>query len=121
MDKVVILVVEDEFLIVINAIQILEDAGYIVLEATDADDAITILESRPDIRAVFTDINMTGSMDGLQLAHVIEGRWPSIHVLLTSGQRAITQADLPPRGRFIPKPYEGARVLAILDELFAAA
>jgi CheY-like chemotaxis protein len=99
----------------------LEDAGYMVLEVTDADDAIRILESRPDIRAVFTDINMTGSMDGLELAHAIGGRWPSIHILLTSGQRAITEADLPPKGRFIPKPYESARVLAIFDELFAAA
>lgn len=117
----VVLVVEDEALIMMNAVSLLEDAGYRVLEACNADDAILVLESRSDIRAVFTDINMTGSMDGLKLAHAIRGRWPPIHILVTSGLLSITEAELPPKGRFIPKPYNNARVIAIFEELFAAA
>jgi CheY-like chemotaxis protein len=121
MVKAVVLIVEDEALIRMNAVSMLEDAGYTVLEACNADEAILTLESRSDIRAVFTDINMTGSMDGLKLAHAIRGRWPPIHLLVTSGLLTITEAELPPKGRFIPKPYDSARVIAIFEELFAPA
>lgn len=121
MEKAVVLIVEDEALIRMNAVSILEDAGYTVLEACSADEAILILESRSDIRAVFTDINMTGSMDGLKLAHAIRGRWPPIHILVTSSLLTVTEAELPLKGRFIRKPYDNAHVVAIFEELFAAA
>jgi CheY-like chemotaxis protein len=121
MDNAIILIVEDEVLIRMNAVQMLEDAGYVTLEASNADEAIQLLGSRSDIRAVFTDINMPGSMDGLKLAHAIRGRWPPIHLIVTSGLQMPTEAELPPKGRFIRKPYENTQVVAMFRELFAAA
>ena len=74
----VILVVEDEFLVRISTVEMIEDAGFRVLQAADADEAIEILQVRPDIRVIFTDIHMPGSMDGLRLAHAVRARWPPI-------------------------------------------
>jgi CheY-like chemotaxis protein len=105
MDNPIVLVVEDELFIRMNAVQMLEDAGYATLEASNADEAILLLESRADIRAVFTDINMSGSMDGLKLAHAIRGRWPPIHLIVTSGLQMPAEAELPSKSRFIGKPY----------------
>jgi CheY-like chemotaxis protein len=118
MEKAVVLIVEDEALIRMNALQMVQDAGFAVLEACNADEAILILESRSDIRAVFTDITMAGSMDGWKLAHSIRGRWPPIHLIVTSGLRVPDGSQLPANGRFIPKPYSAEQVTAALRELF---
>jgi CheY-like chemotaxis protein len=118
MDKAVVLIVEDEALIRMSAVQMVEDAGFMVVEACDADEAIEILESRRDIRAVFTDINMSGSMDGWKLAHAIRGRWPPIHLIVTSGLYTPEKGQLPARGVFIQKPYSAGQVTAALLELF---
>ena len=83
-----------------------------------ADEAIRLLEGRTDIRAVFTDINMTGSMDGWKLAHAIRGRWPPIHLLLTSGLAVPAEGQMPERGRFLRKPYSAEQVTSILRDLF---
>jgi two-component system, response regulator PdtaR len=86
------------------------------VEACNADDAIGILERRSDIRVVFTDISMSGSMDGLKLAHAIRNRWPPIHLIVASG---LDRRDkLPANGRFVRKPYTAVDVTAVLDELF---
>jgi CheY-like chemotaxis protein len=118
MDRALVLVVEDEALIRMSAVQMVEDAGYMVVEACNADEAIAILESRPDIRAVFTDINMSGSMDGWKLAHAIRGRWPPIRLIVTSGIHTPEKGQLPPKGLFIRKPYSAEQVTAALRELF---
>lgn len=118
MDKAVVLVVEDEALIRMSAVQMVEDAGFMVAEACNADEAIEILERRPDIRAVFTDINMSGSMDGWKLAHAIRGRWPPVHLIVTSGLYTPVEGQLPARGLFIRKPYSAEQVTAALRELF---
>ena len=81
----VVLIVEDEFLIRTHAAEVIRDAGFEVAEATNADEAIVILESRRDIRVVFTDIQLPGSMDGLKLARVMRDRWPPVHILASSG------------------------------------
>lgn len=117
--KIVILVVEDEVLIRMGAIQMLEEAGFEAVEAGNADDAMRILELRSDIRAVFTDINMPGTLDGLRLAHAVRGRWPPIHLILTSGLASPGEHDLPANGRFLRKPYEPANVIATIHELLA--
>jgi CheY-like chemotaxis protein len=117
-EKPVVLIVEDEALIRMNARQMLEDAGYEVLDSCDADEAIRILESRNDIRAVFTDITMPGSMDGWKLAHAIRGRWPPIHLIVTSGLKVPDGGILPTNGRFIPKPYSDEQLTAAFRELF---
>jgi len=118
MDNPVVLVVEDEAIIRMSAVQIVEDAGFLAAEASNADEAIKILESRTDIRAVFTDINMSGSMDGWKLAHAIRGRWPPIHLIVTSGLYTPKDGQMPAKGLFLRKPYSAEEVTAALRELF---
>ena len=100
----VILIVEDDFLLRMNAAEMIQDAGFDVVEAGNADEAIAILEARPDIHVVFTDIQMPGSMDGLKLARFVRGRWPPIKIVATSGNFAVRDGDLPEGGVFSPSP-----------------
>jgi CheY-like chemotaxis protein len=118
MKKAVVLIVEDEALIRVSAVQIIEDAGYTVLEASNADEAIRLLESRSDIAAVFTDIKMPGSMDGLTLAHAVRARWAPIHLIVASGTNV--EGELPANIRFIHKPYSAHHVTTALSELFGS-
>src|SRR5215470_1622308 len=119
-NRPVILVVEDDFLLRMDAAEIIRDAGFEVLEASNADEAIAILESRNDIAVVFTDIQMPGSMDGLKLARAVRGRWPPIKIVTTSGQCVVEATDLPEGGRFLPKPYSATQVSGLLRELTRA-
>ena len=100
-----ILVVEDNPIIRWSAVDIAREAGFEALEAADANSAIQILESRPDIRLVFTDVEMPGSMDGIKLAHYIRGRWPPIKILVASGKVIVQEGQLPTGAKFFPKPY----------------
>ena len=103
--KLVVLVVEDESFIRMQAVDMLDQAGCDVVEARNADEAIAFLETRKDIRIVFTDVEMPGSMDGLRLARAIRERWPPIELILTSGRGRIDADEIPTRGQFVPKPY----------------
>ena len=98
-----------------RAVDIVEDAGFIPIEAVNADEAIEILESREDISLLFTDIQMPGSMDGLSLAHLVHARWPHIKIILVSGQMAVTDADKPEDSRFFPKPLEIPKMIVELQ------
>ena len=118
MDNAVVLVVDDEVIIRISAVQMVEDAGFTAVEACNADEAIRILESRPDIRAVFTDINMSGSIDGWKLAHAIRCRWPPIHLIVTSGLYLPEEGQMPVKSLFIRKPYSAEQVTTALRKLF---
>ncbi len=118
MKNVTILIVENEAIIRMGTVHMLQDAGYCVVEALDADAAIRILEGRTDIRAVFTDIKMPGALCGLRLAEAIRDRWPPIHLIVASGLSAPAEATFPKMGRFIRKPYTAEHVLGALDELF---
>jgi CheY-like chemotaxis protein len=109
-----VLIVEDEPLVRIGAVNIIEDAGFEVIEAASADEAIGILECRSDVRVVFTDIHMPGSMDGLKLAHAVRNRWPPIRIIVTSGRELIAEQDLPEGGRFFAKPYNPIEILDAL-------
>jgi CheY-like chemotaxis protein len=115
----VVLIVEDEFLLRMDAVDMIAAAGFEVVEAANADEAIEILESRPDITVVFTDIQMPGSMDGLKLARAVRGRWPPIKIIATSGHVHVGEADLPEGGRFLPKPYSSGQVTDVLRELMS--
>jgi len=115
----VVLIVEDELLLRMNALDVIEAAGFEVVEAANADEAIEILEARRDIGVVFTDIQMPGSMDGLKLVRAVRGRWPSIKIVATSGHIGVAQTDLPEGGRFLPKPYSPGQVMDVLRELTA--
>ncbi len=117
MEKITILVVEDEALIRMGTTQMLEDAGYAVVEAANADTAIQILEARNDIRVVFTDVKMPGTLCGLRLARAIRDRWPPIQLIVASGLNAPSETEFSVNGRFIRKPYASEHVLQALDEL----
>lgn len=93
-----VLVVEDDPLVLLSAVAMIEDAGYDVLEAANADEAIALLEDHPQIRVVFTDIEMPGSMDGLKLAAYVRDRWPPVAIIVTSG-RILPGEGLLPAGR----------------------
>jgi two-component sensor histidine kinase/CheY-like chemotaxis protein len=99
-----VLVVEDEMVLRMRAVDIVEDAGFMPIEAVNADEAIAILESRSDIDLLFTDIQMPGSMDGLKLAHAVHDRWPAIKIILVSGQVKPSDAERPADSRFFGKP-----------------
>jgi CheY-like chemotaxis protein len=113
----VLLIVEDEFLVRIVAVQIAEEAGFSVLQAADADEAIRVLQGRSDIRVVLTDIEMPGSMDGLELAQAIRHRWPPIDVVLTSGKMRPAADELPERSHFLPKPYDASELVGLLQDI----
>lgn len=117
----VVLIVEDEFLLRMNAAEMISEAGFEVVEAGNADDAIAILETRPDIHVVFTDIQMPGSMDGLKLASFVRGRWPPIKIVATSGFVSVGEGDLPEGSRFLTKPYQPAQIIDALRELTGGA
>jgi CheY-like chemotaxis protein len=113
----VILIVEDDPFLRMLTVEFVNEAGFETLEACDADQAIAILESSSKITVLFTDVNMPGSMDGLKLARVVNNRWPAIAILIASGHVLLQQADLPPNGRFLRKPYRAAAMIADLHSL----
>jgi CheY-like chemotaxis protein len=111
--KPVVLIVEDEPVLALYARDVMEDAGYEVLVTANAGDAVIVLEERLDIRVVFTDVQLPGSMDGLRLAAIIRSRWPPIALVITSGRIAPAAADMPAQSIFLSKPY-------VQDELWRA-
>jgi CheY-like chemotaxis protein len=113
----VVLIVEDEFLLRMDAVDMITAAGFEVLEAGNADQAIEILEARRDISVIFTDIQLPGSMDGLKLARAVRGRWPPIKIVATSGHVHVGETDLPEGGRFLAKPYNPKQVTGVLREV----
>ncbi len=114
-----VVVVEDDLLVRWDAVAILREAGFEVIEAEDASHALEVVEARDDIVLVFTDINMPGDLDGLALAWRVRATQPTIHVLLTSGEVRPKPEELPD-GAFLPKPYSAAAVTQAVDELLAA-
>ena len=112
-----VLVVEDEMVLRMRAVDIVEDAGFTAVEAVSADEALAILESRSDIALLFSDIQMPGSMDGLKLAHAVHDRWPGIKIILVSGHIKLADAERPADSRFFGKPLEVKRMISELQEM----
>lgn len=115
----VVLVVEDDWLVRLIAVEVVEDAGFVAIEAANADEAIRILEHRADIAVIFTDVDMPGSMDGLKLAHAVRHRWPPIKIIIVSGKAHLSDADLPPDTQFFSKPYSVPGMISQLRALVA--
>lgn len=115
-----VLVVEDEMMLRMKAVDIVEDAGFTSVEAVDADQALSILESRSDISLLFTDIQMPGSMDGLKLAHAVHERWPDIKIILVSGRVTPTDAEKPVNSRFFGKPLSDRKMIRQLQAMIGA-
>jgi two-component sensor histidine kinase/ActR/RegA family two-component response regulator len=112
-----VLIVEDEMILRMRAVDIVEDAGFTPIEAVNADDALAILESRSDIELLFTDIQMPGSIDGLKLAHAVHERWPLIKIMIVSGQLKLTDADKPVDSRFFGKPLDVKHMVAQMQDM----
>jgi len=115
--KRTILVVEDDYLQRLYATGLINHAGYDVIEASSADEAIALLEARNDICIVFTDIEMPGSMDGLRLARAIRDRWPPVELIITSGKHRLEADQIPERGKFLLKPYDADALLRAIKTL----
>jgi CheY-like chemotaxis protein len=113
----VVLIVDDEPILRMLAAESVEAEGFDTVEASDADEAILVLEARPDIDIVFTDINMPGSMDGIRLAHYVSDRWPPVRLITTSGRTHLASQILPPGCQFLPKPYQGSDITEALHRL----
>jgi CheY-like chemotaxis protein len=116
-ERPVVLVVEDDFLLRMDAVDAVRSAGFESVEASNADEAIAILEAGPNTHVVFTDVQMPGSMDGLKLAKFVKGRWPPIKIVATSGRVRVAEDDLLEGARFIPKPYTPAQIIETFREL----
>jgi two-component sensor histidine kinase/CheY-like chemotaxis protein len=115
-----VLIVEDEMMLRMRAVDIVEDAGFCPVEAVNADEALSILESRSDISLLFTDIQMPGSMDGLKLAHAVHDRWPGIKIILVSGQVNPSDEEKPVDSRFFGKPLSQEKMIAELQAMVGA-
>ena len=117
-DPIVIIVTEDESALRMLATEVLAEAGYTVVEAARADDALAIIKSRP-VDLLFTDVQMPGSMDGLELARHVRRHWPRVAVLIASGNSNPASTELPYGSRFLRKPYSTNQLLADVRELAA--
>jgi len=117
----VVLIVEDEALVRMTAVDMIEEAGFEILEATIAGKRILLLEARLDTTVVFTDIEMPGSMNGLKLAEAVRGRWPPIKIIATSGHYVVRDGDLPSGGLFSANPYSLNQISSALREITAQA
>ena len=117
MSRLLVLIVDDDLLVRLNAAFLLEDAGFDAIEAGNADEAVALLEARQDIKVVFTDINMPGSMDGLALAQAVRRRWPPVELVLTSGFARVRDEDMPERGLFLGKPYKPNELVGMIRSL----
>lgn len=110
-----ILIVEDEPLVRFDLIDLFENAGWRVFDAGNADEAIAILDGHKEIRAVLTDVQMPGSMDGVKLAHYVRDRFPPTVLFVVSGNVPIPQHELPVRTTFLSKPFDHHRLLRQME------
>jgi CheY-like chemotaxis protein len=118
-ERPTILVVEDEILVRWLVVEIFEEAGYEVVEASTGDEALSIFADRQDIRAVFSDIHMPGDRDGIALAWGVRSTRPDCPIVLASGRGLPQTAELPDGTRYLPKPYRAETALAVVEELLA--
>ncbi|MGF7163268.1 DNA-binding NtrC family response regulator [Rhodoligotrophos appendicifer] len=112
-----VLVVEDEPIILLNAVDHLHDIGHVAYAAANASEAMDLLNGLASgIDVLFTDINMPGEMDGIQLVELVHARWPHIGLIVTSGHERLASSTLPDDGIFISKPYDLEQLSKLLDE-----
>ncbi len=112
-----VLIVEDEVLVRLELVDLIEDAGFKVYEASNADEAIQIMEVNTDIKILITDVDMPGSMDGLKLSHFVRDRWPPVRIVVASGHVRVKSTELPEQGVFLNKPYEMPRIRELLSSI----
>lgn len=113
----VILVVDDNAVLRMHAAELLKEAGYDVLEAADTEVAVGLLESRRDIRLLFTDVQLPAGRDGLSLAQQVKEQWPKVLLLITSGGPKVMDESIPHEARFLTKPYSNREVLGHVEAM----
>jgi two-component system, response regulator PdtaR len=113
-----ILLVEDEAVVRLVAAQGLEDAGFEVIEAATAQEALEILAVRSDVGVLFTDVNMPGRLNGMDLAELVQQHWPAIKIVVTSALNL--DRTMPGDGRFITKPYSLTEMTRVVTEISAS-
>ena len=113
----IVLVVDDEPLLRLHAVDVFEQAGCRTLQAAGAAEALAQLDAHPEITVLFTDIQMPGAMDGLGLARRLSERRPDIKVIITSCRIAPRSQDMPLRSRFISKPYDSGSIARMIRDL----
>jgi len=118
--RAVVLVVEDNAIIRMGAVDLVISAGYEALEACDADEAIRIMESRDDIDLVFTDVQMPGTMDGIKLCHYISQGWPPVKLIVASGNAILEESSLPGGSMFFSKPYHDHTIKDAMARLLSS-
>jgi len=121
LNRPVVLLVEDEPLVRTLQVDILREADFWVLEAQDADEAFETLKARQDVRAVLTDVDMPGSLDGFEFARLVAQGWPHVGVLVISGKTAPEPGDLPPGAAFAAKPVRPADLVRSIRRLLGSA
>lgn len=110
-----LLVAEDDIFVREMIAEFLRDAGFDVVEAGNADEAMAVFEAGTEIDLLFSDVRMPGSMDGGVLAERVKGRWPATHIVLTSGySSALLETQAKTRERVLAKPYRPLSVLAAI-------
>ncbi|MBP0617782.1 response regulator [Jiella mangrovi] len=114
-----VLIVEDDAIVRTEAVDLCEEAGFSTYEAKNADQAIRLLERHPEIRVLFTDVEMPGTMDGLKLAHAVRDRWPPVTIMVTSGRIKVGKDDMPENGLFFAKPYPPRGIIQALQSVAA--
>ena len=112
-----VLVVEDDPILMMEAMELVEDAGLTAYGARNAEAAIGLLERHIDIRILFSDVEMPGSMDGLKLARAVRDRWPPVTIIMTSGRAKVTADDMPENGMFFAKPYPPTEIIQTLNRI----
>lgn len=112
-----VLVVEDDAIVRAEAVDLCEEAGFIAYEAKNAEQAIRQLERHSEIRVLFTDVEMPGTMDGLKLARAVRDRWPPVTIIVTSGRVQVGKDDMPENGLFFAKPYPPRGIIEALTDI----
>ncbi|MDB5454530.1 MAG: response regulator [Caulobacter sp.] len=115
-----VLIVEDEPLVRMLAHDVLAEAGFGVIEAVNAEEALVLLDARPDTAVLFSDVNMPGSLNGFGLARLAVLKWPRLAILVTSG-KGVGTGDLPETARYLQKPYSPSALVEAVTRLLDGA
>ena len=116
---IILIVEDDELFIRLMAADILSDIGMVVYEASCAEEALRILGCHSNISVLFTDIDMPGALNGLDLAALVHEKWPDIALIVTSGGQLLNDEDIPDGGTFLPKPYRASELERLAREKLA--
>ncbi len=117
LQRLPVLVVEDEPILRIDALDMVEEAGFEPVESTSVEDAIRILTERPDIRIVYMDLDMPRGIKGIEIAACIRDRWPPIEIILTGAFFLEADLTLPVRAEFFPKPAQYSEITAAMHRM----